>query len=386
MKHFLLFQLKSVCYNSYTYFSQSLADELSSLSHSVEIFSAEREPAEAMERFAGHHFDAVIDFNSGLPKVKMDDGTYFLDQIDAPFYDVILDHPLYHHDALKQTPKNFHVICLDRNHKKYIETWYPHVASVHVIPMTGEDICPKDPAYPQKTIDLFFSGSYTSPKDVEASIENIPGFLKTMTKDLIAAIQKKPSLSQEEAMKSLLPSCDEIVEELFPLHMQACFLCDSYLRAWRREELLLSLAEAKIPLTICGNGWRSSPMAEFKNVSLIDDKDFKDTFQYFRQAYITLNIMPEFKDGSHDRVYSSMLNHSLCLTDATPMLKEQFEDGKDLVFYRADRPDDLCQKVLDLLENKEKTEHIAQQGYKKAVLEHTWKNRGEKFLEILAHG
>ena len=132
MKHFLLFQIKSVCYDSYTYFSNAVAKELISAGHSVEIFSLAKEPIAAMERYVGSTFDAILDFNSELSRLQMDDGTFFLDQINAPFYNVILDHPLYHHDMLKQKIKNFHILCLDENHKTYIETNYPHIASVHV--------------------------------------------------------------------------------------------------------------------------------------------------------------------------------------------------------------------------------------------------------------
>lgn len=380
MKHFLLFQLKSVCYNSYTYFSNSLAKELTACSHAVEIFSTEKEPAEAMERFVGRQFDGMIDFNSGLPKVKMEDDTYFLDQVDAPFYDVILDHPLYHHDMLKHPLKNFHVICLDENHKTYIETYYPHIASVHVLPMTGEDMAKDKAGYPEKTIDFLFSGSYTSPKEVASSIEDIPDFMGDITKDLIERMKKDPGLTQEAALTALLPDLDEIVEELFPLHMQACFLADSYIRAWRREELLTALAKSGISMTLCGNGWHKSPLAEFANVTIIDDTDFKDTFSYFRQAKITLNIMPEFKSGAHDRVYSAMLNHSLCLTDPSIMLDEQFQDGKELIFYPADRPDILCQTVKELLDHPKKIKEISESGYQKALAEHTWKSRAKDFL------
>ena len=70
MKHFLFFQLKSACYDSYTYFSNALAKELCAMGHTVEFFSAAKEPLENMEKFIGRHFDAIIDFNSDLPNYK----------------------------------------------------------------------------------------------------------------------------------------------------------------------------------------------------------------------------------------------------------------------------------------------------------------------------
>lgn len=383
MKNFLLFQLKSVCYDSYLYFSDSVAKELRALGHQVEIFSAAKESLENMERFVGQHFDGILDFNSDLPKVKMDDDTYFLDHIDAPFYDVILDHPLYHHDMLKQKIKNFHVLCLDENHKAYIEKQYPHILSVHVWSMTGEDVYSIDASYPVKHTDLLFSGSYTDYRQVEDSISTCPDFLGKLTKDLIDVMKASPSLTQEAALTQLLPSLDEIVAETFPLHMQACFLCDTFLRAWKREEILAPLINANIPMTLCGNGWRHSPFADAKNVTIIDDTAFKDTFSLFRHAKITLNIMPGFCNGTHDRIYSSMLNHSLCLTDATPLLQQQFVENKEICFYHLTDLSTLTQQVQHLLASPAELESITQQGYFCAKENHAWKSRVAYLLTIV---
>ncbi len=385
MKRFLIFSIKPVCYNSYLYFADSLAKALRGCGAEIEFFSSAKEPLEAMERLANQTFDAIFDFNSELPRVKMDDGSYFLDQIHAPFYDIILDHPLYHHDTLKQKISDFHVLCLDQNHAAYICKHYTHIKSAAFFPMTGEDLLPDSASYPQKQTDLLFSGTYTDYRQVEQSILSSPSFLGEITKKLIDRMQNDVSLTQEDALRQLLPSLEEseIIEETFPLHMQACFLCDSYLRAFSREELLLSLAREKLPLTLCGNGWRKSPLSGFSQINIIDDISFSDTFALFRQSKITLNLLPGFKNGTHDRIYSSMLNHSLCLTDASPLLKEQFQDGKDLCFYDASQPKEAADKIAHLLTDKEHLETISQNGYFKAKENHSWLARAVCLLKMI---
>lgn len=386
-KHFLLFQLKSVCYDSYIYFSNALAKALSGAGHEVEIFSALKEPLEAAERFIGRTFDAVIDFNSELPRVRMDDDSYFLDHIDAPFYDVILDHPLYHHDSLKQTVSNFHVLCLDENHNNYIKEYYSHIASVNVFPMTGEDISPFDDAYPDKTVDVLFSGTYTDYRKVEDSLHTCPAFIRDLTKILIDSMLTDTSLTQEAALCNALTTFDrfdaEIIKENFSLHMQACFLCDTYLRAYKREELLLHLAKENIPLTLCGNGWRTSPLVNFSQIKIIDDISFSDTFPLFRKTKITLNLLPEFKNGTHDRIYSSMLNHSLCLTDSTPFLEKEFTDGKELCFYDTQNLENLSNQIKKLLTDEDLLISTTQAGYQNTKRNHTWDSRVASLLTIL---
>lgn len=385
MKQFLIFAVKPVCYNSYLYFARSLAKALTNAGHHAELFSCEQEPPEAMERFAGRSYDAVFDFNSELPRLRMEDGSYFLDQIHAPFYDILLDHPLYHHDTLKQRISDFHVLCLDEHHIHYVRGCYPHIKSAELFPVTGEDIVPTDDAYPAKDLDVLFSGTYTNYREIEASIQTIPSFLGDLTKQLIHLMSEQPALTQEDALRLLLPSLEEseIIEETFPLHMQACFLCDSYLRAYKREKLLLHLAENHIPFTICGNGFSHSPLADFKQVRIIDDLSFSDAFALFRRSKITLNLLPEFKNGTHDRIYSSMLNHSLCLTDASPLLQRQFTDGKELLFYTYEHPDQLTDLIFDLLSSDCRVKEISQNGYFCAKENHSWQARAALLLSIV---
>lgn len=385
MKRFLIFSVKSVCYDSYVYFADALAGALIAKGGKVELFSSKKEPLESMERFVGQEFDGIFDFNSELPRLKMEDGSYFLDRIHAPFYDILLDHPLYHHDTLKQTISDFHVLCLDKNHKNYIKENYPHIVSADFFPMTGEDIAPTDTSYPKKQIGLLFSGTYTDYRQIEDSIALSPSFLGGITKKLIGFMQNDDSLTQEEALRRLLPSLEEseIIKETFPLHMQACFLCDSYLRAKKREDLLLALAKQHLPLTLCGNGWRKSPLSDFPQIKMIDDISFFDTFTLFRQSKITLNLLPEFKNGTHDRVYSSMLNHSLCLTDTSPLLARQFKDGQEICFYDTKDTDALADKIRGLLSCPEKLFTISQNGYLKAKENHSWSSRAAYLLNML---
>ena len=198
-------------------------------------------------------------------------------------------------------------------------------------------------------------------------------------------MQKNNSLTQEAALRFLTPSFEEseIIEETFPLHMQACFLCDSYLRARKREELLLFLAKKNVPLTLCGNGWRKSPLAHFSNVRIIDDISFWDTFLLFRKSKITLNLLPEFKNGTHDRIYSSILNHSLCLTDSSPLLESQLKDNRELIYYDTQNPDRLTGQIFDLLSSPKRMEEISQNGYFCAKESHSWQSRAAYLLTLI---
>lgn len=382
MKKVLIFELKSVCYNSYLYFEDKLAEQLRAHGYDVEIFQLQEEPLENIERYCDTSFDAVIEFNSDLPKLKMEDDSYFLDHIHAPFYDVILDHPLYHHNMLKQTLQNLHVICLDENHKQYILENYPHIKSADVLFLTGEETFPAIPLQNRST-DVLFCGTYTSPSEVWDAIEKSPSFLGNDTKTLIDMMLQDSSLTIEQAVKKLIPLTDSLITENFALHVQAYFLADSYLRAYHREKLIQTLAKSHIPVSLYGCDWDKMPGSDADCLTLHKNVTFRDTFRLMADAKITLNIMPLFKAGSHDRIPAAMLNKSVCVTDASSLLTRLYTNNQDIVFYDLDDMKALPDMLSDLLKNPPKMETIARAGYENARQNSTWKQAGARFISIL---
>ncbi len=378
----LFFQIRPTSYESYLYFSEALAAEFQKAGHETVFFNAAKEPLASMERFRGQHFDAVIDFNSVLPKVTTEDGTPFLNTIDAPFFNVILDHPLYHHNVLKQDLTNYHVLCLDENHCSYLKTCYPHLKSVHLLPMTGSPALPGIP-FPKKDLPLLFTGSYTSPAEVREAISKIPDFMQEQISLIIDRMEEDPALTIEDTVRELFP--DTIVTELFPLHMQSFFLADTYLRASVRDRILRRLVSSGLPVTLCGNGYKKASFYGEKNAVFLPEVPFPETFPLMARSKITLNILPLFKNGVHDRVFSAMLNGSAVLTDQSGWLSKHFTPEKHLFFYDSSKEalDTLPDRVASLLSSEEKLAAVAEAGKKEAFLHHTWEQRFQAFLSVI---
>ncbi len=378
----LFFQIKPTSYESYLYFSEALAAEFQKAGHETLFFNAAKEPLTSMERFRGQHFDAVIDFNSVLPKVTTEDGTPFLNTMDAPFFNVILDHPLYHHNVLKQDLNNYHVLCLDENHRSYLKACYPHLKSAHLFPMTGSRFIPEIP-FQKKDIPLLFTGSYTSPAEVREAISKIPDFMQEQIWSLIDRMEEDPALTIEDAARSLF--ADTIVTELFPLHMQSFFLADTYLRSSVRDRILYRLVSSGLPVTLCGNGYEKAPFYGEKNAVFLPEVPFPETFPLMARSKITLNILPLFKCGVHDRVFSAMLNGSAVLTDPSGWLLRHFTPEKHLFFYEYGKEalDNLPDRVTSLLSSEEKLASVAEAGKKEASLRHTWEQRFRSLLSVI---
>ncbi len=382
---FLIFEMKTVCYNSYLYFGDALGQSLTALGHEVEYFKQGEDSLDELEKYVGTTFDALIDFNSDLPRALMDDDSYFLDHVDAPFFDIILDHPLYHHDSLKHKLSNFHIICLDDNHKSYIEKYYPHIKSVTATPMTGEIAFGHDSvdwdSFENRKYDILFSGTYTDPVMIEAAIHKIPKFLAENVYTLIDMQLKDTSLTIESAVEQLAENeiYDYINTDL-PLHTQSFYLADAYVRCYNRKKLVQELDKCSHPVHLFGSLWEE---LDLKHAELHREIPFNLTFTIFANSKLSTNIMPNFKAGSHDRVYSSQINGAAVLTDPTDLLLKEYKNNENILFYTLDKMDNLSNRIDELLDNPDKLIKIAQAGNKQASLHHTWANIAEVLLSEL---
>lgn len=388
-KNILILQLQAACYNSYTYFSSRIAEQLRLLGHHVRIFSVADEPLSALEQFAGQSFDAVIDCNSGAPRILTDTGSYFLDEIDAPFFNLLLDHPLYHHDSLKCKLKNYHIRCLDENHAAYIQKYYPHIQSVGLWTATGspagepahradtsESRVENDPRTPlpitERRIPMLFCGTYTDPEDVLSAIRALPEFIQEDLERLIDALLSDPGQTIEGAVTALGDSLNAYLPEAMPLFVQSCFLADTYVRAHRRRTLVTAAGNAGLPLWLVGAGWDKLQLPADSPVSVHPGVSYTESFSLMADSRLTLNLMPEFKAGFHDRIFSAMLNSSVAVTDPSKRLLSEFTDGKELLFYDLMHMDEGCERLREVLEKPRMLQQIADSGLIAANERFTW--------------
>ena len=384
--NFLIFEMKTVCYNSYLYFGDALGNALKEKGHTVEYFKVDEDKLDDLENYVGKSYDALIDFNSDLPRALMDDDSYFLDHVDAPFFDVILDHPLYHHDSLKHKLSNFHVVCLDAKHKAYIEKYYPHIKSVSVSPMTGELAFGQDSInwdmFIERPYDILLSGTYTDPTRLETAIHKLPDLIAANIHQLIDMMLDDSKLTIEDAVESLARNdiYDYINSDL-PLHTQTFYLADAYVRCINRKNLVLNLDKCQHSFHIFGSLWEE---LDLKHAVIHREIPFNLTFTVFSKAKISVNIMPNFKAGSHDRVFSSQLNGAVALTDSTSLLRSEYTDKENILFYNLDDIPNVSNIVDSNLNDLNKLKKIAQGGYAIANANHTWANIADILLSNLS--
>ena len=117
--------------------------------------------------------------------------------------------------------------------------------------------------------------------------------------------------------------------------------------------------------------------------------DYRGSVDYWTQmpkvfygSKINLNFtIPNIKSGIPLRVWDVLGAGGFLITNYQPELELYFEPDKDLVIFESKQ--DLAQKVSYYLEHEEQRRKIAENGYKKVKLNHSYKQRIAQMLEIL---
>jgi len=169
-------------------------------------------------------------------------------------------------------------------------------------------------------------------------------------------------------------------KEQFSNFVHAYYPVDFYMSAYVRDMVIRYLLLHNIPITVAGHGWDMFTAEHTPLLTYLGEFTYENSLTLFAKSKISLNIMPGFTNGSHDRVYNSMLHKSVCCTDETNFLKQEFMQEKDILFYSLPSIQNGDKTLANLLSkylmdssietNLLKLECIAENGYTHMLNQH----------------
>ena len=117
----IVFSSREICYQSSSFFANQMADAFEDLGFDVQVceFDEHDDLDAVFQPLYGQKYRLLLDFNSTITRMVEEDGTPVLDKIDGPFFDYILDHPLFHYNCLNANLKNLNGIFLDEAQEAY---------------------------------------------------------------------------------------------------------------------------------------------------------------------------------------------------------------------------------------------------------------------------
>lgn len=374
------------------YFSRQLDTAFQSLGYKTFLFdqTQEEESAEALNQFIEASDTILVTFNfDGIhydTSLFDHNGQLIWDKYNVPCVNIAVDHPFYYPTILAIQNENFYAVSIDRYHMQYMDNYYPKLHNSLFLPLGGTSLTPNGNYKPlsERTYDVVFTGNFT-PKEtflchINRHGEEYAAFYQSILDELL----ENPDLPDDLVMeKHLLREFPEATKDEIKETISNMIFIDTYIRFYYREKTVQLLVDNGIHVHCIGHGWDKLVCAHPENLTYEKNQYSLACLERMADARLSLNIMPWFKDGAHDRVFNAMANGSVCITDHSKYLDEILEDNENVIFYDLKHLDELPKKIKALLANPSKMENISKKGYKLAMKHHTWASRANTLHEEL---
>jgi len=313
-------------------------------------------------------------------------GCNFWDDHDITCFNMVVDHPFYYHQYIEKTPKRYYQISIDRFHEAYMKRYFPEVGLGGFLPLGGTHLETGEALIPikERPMDIIFTGNYTRPNTFDKFIAHLDkeyiDFYHSILEELIAS----PGLRLEELAESRLK---EELGQISDAELKSCYknmiFIDLSVRFHFRALAVKELADNGFKVNVYGAGWESLDCKHPENIINAGGVNSQKCLEVINQSKISLNVMPWFKDGAHDRIFNSMLNGALSLSDDSIYLREQFCDRKDIMFFDLAHTDKIPYITEEILRSEEWMVDMANNGRITAQNNHSWECRAKAIDEMI---
>lgn len=377
-------------YDSTRFFSDELIDAFRKLGYNViEIDLDNLEDVNNKINYInGIQIKASFGFNGVGADITLVDGTYLQNILKSNFYVFFLDNPIYVQNRINTPIKNYYGIVVDEEHKTIIDKYNPNIVATNRIFHGGSvnEIFEKTKSiekYQNRKYDVVFLGSYSASKEIIKQIEKLQDEYKIIVYEVINRMLENMDETVFTAFNSyLLENNINLQDNEYLKYYEQLYLADKFVRNYIRELIIKVIINNHIKIHVFGSGWDTFQNGN-NNLIIHNQINYKESLEILANCKISLNIMPEFKNGTHERVFNSMLAGAVSLTDKTSLLSGEFENEKDIEFYELNEISKLPVIIKNLLMNIKKAEEIALCGYKKAKAKYTWENVALNLINII---
>jgi len=271
------------------------------------------------------------------------------DMVAFPHISWMVDHPVHHIDRIEipadqkyrelHVPDNFGLIAtIDKGHKQFIDISFAQKYGCFFLPHGGCKARKVD--MKTRNLDLVFCGTGTGPESIRNTWKKMDPKVKELIETAVEIDESGIELSSVELIAKVFTEHSESPNrKRFMLIMHNV---ERYRRAKERLQTLEALDHAGIKTTLFGRGWE---FAKFRNHEIKKELSFEDTLEVFQQSKLSLNASSFFKEGAHERIFSSMLNGAVCLTNGSKYL-----DGLD-GFYDVEEKYDHLDSLPEIVDN-----------------------------------
>lgn len=323
----------------------------------------------------------VLGFN-GLGYELTENNMSFYDTRDITYVMWLVDHPVHLIDRVKIPIKNKVIICIDESHLDYIENNISEEIITSFIPHAVNKV-PWNTEYENKLYDVTFAGHINDIAEFESEMktieELIPG-AKKLVDDQIKIEGNVHLADLLERLYTMQPSFKLLCKSDEYLHAKVLYSLDRYIRAIKRNYIIQQLLECGVEINFFGSipvnhTFIKHPL--FKNNAIVDFEKLK---KIYSQSKLVLNVLPNFPNGAHERIFTSIMYGALPVTDANVYINNHLPD---VIKFTYNSIEESVKQIKSLLNDDSLLKELIMKNYSLVVNEHTWENRTNELLYVV---
>lgn len=381
----ILYVIGKSQYDSTSVFMTQMADRMTACGWQVTILDGRKEEEYIEQRkvVIKAEYDVIFSINGMLLEEDSVLGKILLQKKDILYCTYLMDHPMIHYERLKSLYPKIFVLSPDRNHVEFMDRYMKNIYAEAFLPHGG---CRSDKyiPYAQRKYNITFMGSYSDPDRNMERIDRYPLQMAELMKKAVGRMTDDPEMTIEEALLQCLNFHKiNVQDHEFAQILSEFREVDRYVRSYFRDKVIRVLVENGIVVDVFGDGWDKFVTTHTECLRIHPAVGYEESLELVGDSKISLNVMPWFKDGAHDRIFSAMMCGTVCLTDSSKYLSEQLREQENVYFYSLKGLKYLPAKVRRILQNTDKSAEVAEKGKKLAMQEHTWAARADELMEYL---
>ncbi len=345
-------------------FAVQLLEGLVSLGQAVATSQGDRGCLISMSEIDKRPLKGIVGFQAPVLE------NVFFQAMNVKKFQFWFDNPAFFSGMFKGDD-NYYLLCQDKFYADHITKYYGLKNAMQFPPAgkSGDYFCMDN-----KSLDVVFIGTYNKPDYGHMDEEFKQAFFNYMI--------SKPKLTFEEGLAGILAGNQLLndTDKCRQLLNMLANVCRTVINFYREKIVEIILA-AGIKLHVYGDSWNRFEGAGKENLIIHPAITPEESMEVMSRAKISLNVMTWHKAGMTERIANSMLAGAVCLSDETVYLRENFSED-EIVLFELEHLEKLPEKIVGILEDDDLRRKIAENAYRKAMEEHTWRRRAEELLEL----
>jgi glycosyltransferase involved in cell wall biosynthesis len=367
--------------NTLEYFANGIASGFENEGHNV-YFIDMNKTTNAMNIYSGIkalNADFSFSFNIIYPNIFKTSEIY--DTLGLPHFAFFTDHPMHHYFKFRNPDsENLYISCIDKSHIDYIN-YLSGKKNIFFIPHA---VNRKNSKETKKNRDFIFIGNMANPDNYLNDLKNqFEKDVWILINEIIEYLMDSPEKSLHYGIKKIFS--DKNIPQLYEdrKYVQIIMkILEHYIRNKTRIDSLLALKDFNIHIYGLVDPSLSQLTKNYRK-RIFKNIDYYKIPELIQESRYSINISRTLCNGSHERVFESLINRVPVLSTHSDFLENIFKDNKSVCFYRTDKTEKLAAKAEYLMENYDSVMENIDNACSIVLKKHTWENRATDVINLM---